>query len=73
MILLAPPLYAASIYMTLGRLIGYLDAERLSPVSTKWLTAIFVTGDVIAFLAQGAGIEQSSILYHGFTSILTIF
>ncbi|KAE8418610.1 RTA1 like protein-domain-containing protein [Aspergillus pseudocaelatus] len=55
LILLAPPLYAASIYMTLGRLIGYLDAEKLSPVSTKWLTAIFVTGDVIAFLAQGAG------------------
>ncbi|KAE8142858.1 RTA1 like protein-domain-containing protein [Aspergillus pseudotamarii] len=55
LILLAPPLYAASIYMTLGRLIGYLDAEKLSPVSTKWLTTIFVMGDVIAFLAQGAG------------------
>ncbi|OGM47911.1 RTA1 domain protein [Aspergillus bombycis] len=55
LILLAPPLYAASIYMTLGRLIRYLDAENLSPVSTKWLTTIFVTGDVIAFLAQGTG------------------
>ncbi|KAE8374549.1 RTA1 like protein-domain-containing protein [Aspergillus bertholletiae] len=55
LILLAPPLYAASIYMTLGRLIRHLDAERLSPVSTKWLTTIFVMGDVIAFLAQGSG------------------
>ncbi|KAJ5990327.1 hypothetical protein N7522_010534 [Penicillium canescens] len=55
MILLAPPLYAASIYMTLGRLIVHLDAERLSLVPVKWLTAIFVTGDVIAFLMQAAG------------------
>ncbi|KAB8253780.1 RTA1 like protein-domain-containing protein [Aspergillus pseudonomiae] len=55
LILLAPPLYAASIYMTLGRLIRYLDAEHLSPVSTKWLTTIFVAGDVISFLAQGTG------------------
>lgn len=55
MILLAPPLYAASIYMTLGRLIIHLDAERLSVVPVKWLTAIFVTGDVIAFVMQAAG------------------
>ncbi|KAJ6112074.1 hypothetical protein N7523_008135 [Penicillium sp. IBT 18751x] len=55
MILLAPPLYAASIYMTLGRLIVHLDAERFSVVPVKWLTGIFVTGDVIAFLMQGAG------------------
>lgn len=55
LVLLAPPLYAASIYMTLGRIIRYLDAERLSPISPKWLTAIFVTGDIVAFLAQSAG------------------
>ncbi|CAP93844.1 hypothetical protein E8E15_009000 [Penicillium rubens] len=55
MILLAPPLYAASIYMTLGRLIVHLDAENLSLVPVKWLTAIFVTGDVIAFAMQAAG------------------
>lgn len=57
MILLAPPLYAASIYMTLGRLILYLDVESLSPIPTKWLTAIFVTGDVIAFVMQAAGMS----------------
>ncbi|ODM19766.1 hypothetical protein SI65_04752 [Aspergillus cristatus] len=55
MILLAPPLYAASIYMTLGRLITFLDAESLSVVPVRWLTAIFVTGDVIAFVMQAAG------------------
>ena len=55
LILLAPPLYAATIYMTLGRLITLLDAERLSLVPIRWLTAVFVTGDVLSFLLQGAG------------------
>lgn len=55
MVLLAPPLYAASIYMTLGRLVTYLDAESLSVVPVIWLTPIFVTGDVIAFVMQAAG------------------
>ncbi|PYH30152.1 RTA1 domain-containing protein [Aspergillus neoniger CBS 115656] len=55
LILLAPPLYAAAIYMTLGRLITLLDAERLSLVPIRWLTAVFVTGDVLSFLLQGAG------------------
>ncbi|KAF7590355.1 hypothetical protein BBP40_002958 [Aspergillus hancockii] len=55
MILLAPPLYAASIYMTLGRLIRYLNAETLSIVPIRWLTPIFVIGDVIAFVMQAAG------------------
>ncbi|KAJ0415768.1 RTA1 like protein [Aspergillus carlsbadensis] len=55
LILLAPPLYAASIYMVLGRLITFLQAETLSVVPTRWMTKIFVTGDVIAFLMQAAG------------------
>ncbi|KAL2782548.1 RTA1 like protein [Aspergillus keveii] len=55
LILLAPPLYAASIYMVLGRLVTFLHAERLSVVSVRWMTKIFVTGDVIAFLSQAAG------------------
>ena len=57
MILLAPPLYAASIYMTLGRLIRYLNAEHLSVVPVKWLTRIFVTGDVLSFLMQASGMH----------------
>ncbi|CAG7978002.1 unnamed protein product [Penicillium salamii] len=55
LILLAPPLYAASIYMVLGRLIVHLGAESSSIVPLKWMTGIFVTGDVIAFIMQAAG------------------
>ncbi|OGE54784.1 hypothetical protein PENARI_c005G01303 [Penicillium arizonense] len=55
LILLAPPLYAASIYMVLGRTVTYLHAEHLSLVPVKWMTKIFVTGDVFSFLLQCAG------------------
>ncbi|KAK5657986.1 hypothetical protein OQA88_2539 [Cercophora sp. LCS_1] len=55
LILLAPALFAASIYMILGRLIRLLEAEHLSVVRVKWLTKIFVAGDVMSFLAQSAG------------------
>ncbi|KAL4963992.1 RTA1 domain-containing protein [Aspergillus stella-maris] len=55
LILLAPPLYAASIYMVLGRLIVFLQAQKLSLIRVAWVTKIFVAGDVVAFLMQAAG------------------
>lgn len=55
LILLAPPLLAASIYMVLGRLIRMLQAEQYSLVRINWLTKVFVLGDVLSFLAQSAG------------------
>ncbi|GAO50150.1 hypothetical protein G7K_4284-t1 [Saitoella complicata NRRL Y-17804] len=54
-ILLAPSLFAATIYMLLGRLIIALKAQKLSLVPVRWLTKIFVVGDVISFLMQGGG------------------
>lgn len=54
-LLLAPALLAASIYMLLGRIILALQAESHSLLKKKWLTKIFVTGDVLSFLLQGAG------------------
>ncbi|KAL4876144.1 RTA1-domain-containing protein [Aspergillus karnatakaensis] len=54
-LLLAPALLAASIYMLLGRIILVLDAESHSLLSKKWLTKLFVTGDVLSFLLQGTG------------------
>ncbi|KAM0106891.1 hypothetical protein ACP6JB_007472 [Aspergillus fumigatus] len=55
LILVAPPLFAASIYMTLGRVILKLDAEPASLIRVRWLTKIFVAGDVISFLLQCGG------------------
>ncbi|KAH8781946.1 RTA1 like protein-domain-containing protein [Hyaloscypha finlandica] len=55
LLLLAPALFAASIYMVLGRIIVLTDGEAHSPIRVKWLTKVFVAGDVISFLAQSAG------------------
>lgn len=55
LILVAPALFAASIYMILARLIRALHAEHLAMIPINWITKIFVTGDVIAFGLQAAG------------------
>ncbi|KAF7554645.1 hypothetical protein G7Z17_g2780 [Cylindrodendrum hubeiense] len=61
-ILVAPALFAASIYMILGRLIRTLGATSLSIIPVKWLTKIFVCGDIAAFVIQasGAGVMVTS-------------
>ena len=55
LILLAPVLFAASLYMELGRIILLVDGESASLVRRTWLTKIFVGGDVLSFLVQSAG------------------
>ncbi|KAF5707601.1 rta1 domain-containing protein [Fusarium mundagurra] len=55
LLLLGPPFYAASIYMVLGRLIRLLEADRYSMVRLKWLTKIFLLGDIVSIVAQGMG------------------
>ncbi|KAH7318038.1 RTA1 like protein-domain-containing protein [Stachybotrys elegans] len=64
LILVAPALYAASIYMILGRLIRAVEAEHLSLVPVRWVTRIFVAGDVVAFTLQagGGGIQAGGTL-----------
>ncbi|KAF5723989.1 RTM1 [Fusarium mundagurra] len=55
LLLISPALFAASIYMILGRSIIITDGERHSPIKRVWLTKIFVVGDVASFILQGAG------------------
>lgn len=52
-ILLGPTLFAATVYMTLGRIIRSIHAEQYSIVRVNWLTKTFVMGDVFSFLTQG--------------------
>ncbi|CAG9981433.1 unnamed protein product [Clonostachys byssicola] len=54
-ILVAPALFAASIYMVLGRLIRTVHAESYSIVRPSWLTKVFVGGDLVSFIVQLAG------------------
>lgn len=55
LILIAPAFLAASIYMTLGRIITMLQAEQYSIIPLRWLTKIFVAGDVLSLLMQASG------------------
>lgn len=60
MLLLAPALFAASVYMILGRIIRMLNADSLSLIRPSWLTKIFVTGDVLSFFIQSGGTRMAS-------------
>ncbi|KAK4944070.1 hypothetical protein LTR10_016403 [Elasticomyces elasticus] len=62
LLLVAPALFAASIYMTLGRIIVSVDGEPHSLIKKRWLTKSFVTGDVLSFFIQlgGGGLMASS-------------
>lgn len=53
--LVALALFAASIYMILGRIIRLLHAEHRSLIKVGRLTKIFVLSDVLSFQVQSAG------------------
>ncbi|KAK1658014.1 RTA-like protein [Colletotrichum godetiae] len=72
-LLVAPALFAASIYMVLGRLILHLQSASLSPIKPSRLTKIFVIGDILFFIVQimGAGmLASTSTMNTGKTVIL---
>lgn len=45
--------------MTLGRLLHFLRAEHLSLINVRWLTKIFVIGDVLSFVVQASSLGLS--------------
>ncbi|KAK3725102.1 hypothetical protein LTR37_000613 [Vermiconidia calcicola] len=55
LILIAPGLFAASIYMFLGRIVRLIQADHHSIIRLTWLTKILIVGDVISFVVQGVG------------------
>lgn len=59
-LLLGPVLFAASLYMTLSRVVRAVDGGALSPIKPRWLTRIFVAGDIISFIVQASGAAMKS-------------
>ncbi|USW58724.1 Putative RTA-like protein [Septoria linicola] len=55
LVLPAPIFLAATMYMSLSRMVVALDAAELSPIRPNWLGKIFVLGDVLCFLVQLSG------------------
>jgi len=41
--------------MELGRIVQMVDGEGRVMISKKWMTKIFVTGDILSFFLQGGG------------------
>ena len=62
LLLVVPALFAASIYMELGRIILLVDGEGHALIKKKWITKLFVTGDVLSFSMQAAGEDSFSIV-----------
>lgn len=71
-ILLGPTLFAASIYMTLGRLIRRVRGEHLSPIRVTRLTKTFVWGDVLSFVVQGNSSSLSVLGYAQWGKVLVV-
>ena len=55
LILIAPALMSASIYMVLGRIVTAVDGEDLCLIKRRLLTVTFVIGDVMSFMLQSTG------------------
>ncbi|KAK5159877.1 hypothetical protein LTS14_001982 [Recurvomyces mirabilis] len=56
LIMSAPPLISATVYMSFGRLISVLEEQGNALMRPKWITPVFLTGDIIAFISQIAGV-----------------
>lgn len=55
LILVAPVLIAASVYVMLGKIITATNAEDLSPLQPRKLSWLFVGGDLVTFMVQSTG------------------
>ena len=70
LLLVAPALLAATIYTILGYIILAVDAEHHSMIQKKFLTKIFVIGDLFSFMVQSTGTFSSALPFpnHSLTS-----
>ncbi|KAF5647019.1 RTM1 [Fusarium tjaetaba] len=55
LLLIAPVLMAASIYMILSRVILLTEGEVHAVIKRRWLTKVFVIGDIVSLQLQSAG------------------
>jgi RTA1 like protein len=67
LILIAPALLAATVYMVLGYVILAVDGENHSMIREKFLTKIFVLGDIFSFMVQSTGKVHATIHCSGHT------
>lgn len=59
MLLASPPFLAATVYMSLRRMMRALRREEYSLIGTRWLSKLFVLVDLACFVTQVAGVIMS--------------
>ncbi|EXL68137.1 hypothetical protein FOPG_15789 [Fusarium oxysporum f. sp. conglutinans race 2 54008] len=59
LILIAPALMAASVYMILGRIILLTEGEKFALIRQRRLTKVFVTGDIVSLWIQSSVVSGS--------------
>lgn len=52
-LVLPPVFFAATLYMTYSHIVRAIHGEPFSPISMRWATRFFVTGDIVCLLIQG--------------------
>lgn len=72
MLLVAPSLLAASVYMELANIVLMVDGDAHLFIRRTWLTRTFVIGDVLSFLMQSTGAGMMSSGQPSMTDLGTI-
>lgn len=72
-VLLGPTLFAASVYMMLGRIIRRIGGENLLVIRVSRLTKTFVGGDILSFVVQGNSTPLSVLGYPKWGEVLVVF
>jgi hypothetical protein len=57
LIVLSPILLAASVYMLLSRIIVAAGGQQQSPIRVKWMSKIFLLGDLSCLQVQSSGVS----------------
>ncbi|KAH6977827.1 RTA1 like protein-domain-containing protein [Fusarium venenatum] len=57
LLLLGPTCYSATIYTLLGRFIKYLEGDKYALIKPRWLTKIFLFGDITSITLQAFGMN----------------
>lgn len=71
-LLIAPSLLSASVYMELNRIVQLVEGDKYLMIRRGWMTKIFVCGDAVSFIMQGAGKHSQQASVGGSSGVLTL-
>lgn len=71
-LLVAPSLLSASVYMELSRIVQLVEGDSHLMIRRTWMTKIFVCGDAVSFIMQGAGKHSQQPCVRSSSGVLTL-